>query len=192
MEESNHDWGEGPFILIQQDNLRSQNEANIKRLAFVNDAFIYNTSPNCTDCEALIDHTLGRELKNGIRDLFWNDFESSPERTDWYCNSIKEPDWRILLTHWTWQSWEKLSVRSSLILTCAKQVGFANCSCSCENDLLKLCDLIDFELGQPEDPLYEELTDEEIRTMVLAMRYERNAKRIKQRRLDRKRKRSQT
>ena len=94
------------------------------------------------------------------------------------------------MTHWTWKSWEKLSVRSSLILTCAKQVGFANCSCGCENDLLKLCDLIDFELGQPEDPLYEELTDEEIRTMVLAMRYERNAKRIKQRRLDRKRKRS--
>ena len=65
------DWEDGPFILIQQDNLKSQNEDNIKRLAFCNDASIYNTCPNCTDCEALIDHTLRRELKNGIRDIFW-------------------------------------------------------------------------------------------------------------------------
>ena len=40
-----------------------------------------------------------------------------------------------------------------LILIWAKQVGFANCSCGCENNLLKLCDQIDFELG--DDPLYE-------------------------------------
>ena len=63
-------WEDGPFILIQQDNLAAQNEDNVKRLAFVNDAFIYNTSPNCTDADALVDHTLGRELKNGIRDIF--------------------------------------------------------------------------------------------------------------------------
>ena len=101
-----------------------------KRLAFCNDAFIYNTSPNCTNCEAPVDHTLGRELKNGIRDIFWGDFKSSPKRIEWYCkHDVREVDWRILLTFWTWQSWEKLSVLSSLILTCAKQVGFANCSC---------------------------------------------------------------
>ena len=106
-------WENGPFLLLQQDNLAAQNEDNIKRLAFVNDAsvsfarkspplktpllkskkswkgglsgewdcFIYNTSPNCTDAEALVDHTLGRELKNGVRDYFWSDFESSFERT---------------------------------------------------------------------------------------------------------------
>ena len=126
--QSNRRWKDGPFIVLQQDNLAAQNEDNIKKLAFANDTFIYNTSPNCTDCEALVDHTLGRELKNGIRDLFWADFESTPERTEWYCkkNGIRECDWRILITFWTWQSWEKLSVRSSLILTCAKQVGLAN------------------------------------------------------------------
>ena len=49
-----------------------------------------NTSPNCTDCEALVDHTLGRELKNGIRDIFWGDLESSPNRTEWYEKWIGE------------------------------------------------------------------------------------------------------
>ena len=183
---SDRDWEDGPFILIQQDNLKSQNEDNIKRLAFCNDAFIYNTSPNCTDCEALVDYTLGRELKNGIRDIFWGDFESSPKRTEWYCKHVREVDWRILLTFWTWQSWEKLSVRSSLILTCAKQVGFANCYCGCENNLLKLCDQIDFDLGGPEDPLYEDLTDEQIQTMVKAMKYEKKLQRIKDRRKQRR------
>ena len=187
--ESGREWKDGPFILVQQDNLKSQNEDNIKNVAFVNDTFIYNTTPNCTDCEALVDHTLGRELKNGVRDLFWSDFESSPERTRWYCNDIREVDWRIMLTFWVWQSWEKLSVRSSLILTCAKQVGFANCRCGCENGLLKLCDLIDFELGAPDDPLYEDLTDEEIKNIVLAMRYDRSMEKIKARRKKRKRKR---
>ena len=74
-------------------------------LSFCNDAFIYNASPNCTDCEALIDHTLGRELKNGIRDLFWADFESTPKRTECYCKCVREVDWRIPLTFWTWQYW---------------------------------------------------------------------------------------
>ena len=78
------------------------------------------------------------------------------------------------MTFWTWQSWGKLSERSSLILTCAKQVGLANCSCGCENNLLKLCDQIDFDLGGPEDPIYEDLTDEQIQTMVMAMKYEKN------------------
>ena len=36
---SEHDWEDGPFILIQQDNLNSQNEYNIKNLAFCNVAF---------------------------------------------------------------------------------------------------------------------------------------------------------
>ena len=94
-----------------------------------------------------------------------------------------------MLTFWVWQSWEKLSVRSSLILTCAKQVGFANCRCGCENGLLKLCDLIDFELGAPDDPLYEDLTDEEIKNIVFAMRYDRSMEKIKARRKKRKRKR---
>ena len=101
---------------------------------------------------------------------FGGDFESSPKRTEWYCKHVREVDWRILLTFWTWQSWEKLSVRSSLILTCAKQVGFANCYCGCENNLLKLCDQIDFDLGGPEDRIYEDLTDEQIKTMVMAMK----------------------
>ena len=56
-----------------------------------------------------------------------------------------------------------------------KQVGFANCSCGCENNLLKLCDQIDFDLGGPEDPIYEDLTDEQIQTMVMAMKYEKNS-----------------
>ena len=32
---SGRDWKDGPFILIQQDNLKAQNEDNIKKLAFV-------------------------------------------------------------------------------------------------------------------------------------------------------------
>ena len=53
-------------------------------------------------------------------------------------------------------------MKDSLILLYAKQVGFVNCRCGCENHLLKICDHIDFELGEPEDPLYEELSKEEI------------------------------
>lgn len=185
---SDSTWEDGPFILIQQDNLAAQNEDNIKKLAFVNDAFIFNTSPNCTDTEALVDHTLGRELKNGVRDLFWSDFESSLERTKFYCEDIKEREWRILLTWWTWQSWEKISVKDSLILLCAKQVGFANCRCGCENHLLKICDHIEFELGAPEDPLYDKLSKEEIQEIVKNMRYERRMKKIKDRRRRRKKK----
>lgn len=33
-------WENGPFLLLQQDNLAAQNEDNIKRLAFVNDASV--------------------------------------------------------------------------------------------------------------------------------------------------------
>ena len=73
-------------------------------------------------------------------------------------------------------------MRSSLIFLCAKQVGFANCSCGCENNLLKLCDQIDFVLGAPDDPIYEELSNEEIQTMAVAMKYEKNMKKRKERR----------
>ena len=77
-------------------------------------------------------------------------------------------------------------MRGSLILLCAKQFGFANCSCGCENHLLKLCDLIDFDLGAPDDPLYGDLTEAEIQTMISAMRYEKKVERIKKRRKRRK------
>ena len=80
-------------------------------------------------------------------------------------------------------------MKDSLILLCAKQVGFANCRCGCENHLLKICDHIDFELGEPEDPLYEELSKEEIQQIVKAMRYERKIKKIRDRRKRRKKKR---
>ena len=33
--------------------------------------------------------------------------------------------------------------------------SFANSSCGCENNLLKLCDQMDIELGDPNDRLYE-------------------------------------
>ena len=62
------------------------------------------------------------------------------------------------------------------------ETSFANCSCGCQNNLLKLCDQIDFELGGPDDPLYEDLTDEQIETMVVAMKYEKKMQRIKERR----------
>ena len=55
-----------------------------------------------------------------------------------------------------------------------KQVDFANCSCGCENNLLKLCDQIDFDLGVPEDRIYKDLTYEQIQTMVMATKYEKN------------------
>ena len=32
--ESDHEWEEGPFILIQQDNLVDQNEDNVKQTRF--------------------------------------------------------------------------------------------------------------------------------------------------------------
>ena len=77
----------------------------------------------------------------------------------------------------------------SLILLCAKQVGFANCRCGCESNLLKIHDHIDFELGEPEDPLYEELSKEEIQQIVRAMHYERKMKKIRERRKRRNKKR---
>ena len=43
---------------------------------------------------------------------------------------------------------------------------------------MKIRDHIDFELGEPEDPLYEELSKEEIQQIVKAMRYERKMKKI--------------
>ena len=67
-------------------------------------------------------------------------------------------------------------------MICSKLVGFANSSCVCENNLLKLCDQIDFEIDGPDDPLYEDLTDEQIETMVVAMKYEKKMQRIKERR----------
>ena len=121
-------------------------------------------------------------------EIFLADFESSLERTKFYCEDITDKEWRILLTWWTWASWEKISVKNSLILLCSKQIGFANCRCGCENSLLKICDSIDFDLGGPDDPLYEELSKEEIQTLVRAMRYDRKMARIKSRRSQRKKK----
>ena len=70
-------------------------------------------------------------------------------------------------------------------------MGFANCSCGCENHLLKLCDQIDFVLGGPNDPLYEDLSEEKLKLMVSSMRYEKIIEGMKNRRKRRKMKKQQ-
>ena len=47
--------------------------------------------------------------------------------------------------------------------------------------------MIDFDLGDLDDPTYHDLTDKEIEDLLIARRYERNKRKIKERRRRRKR-----
>ena len=83
-------------ILVQVDNLDSQNTPNIRDFCWNDDIFILNTPENCTDLRALVDHHLGKLIKQGMRDRFWADFESSEERCNFWCSEAKEYHWRIM------------------------------------------------------------------------------------------------
>ena len=113
-------------ILVQMDNLDSQNTPNIRDFCWNNDIFILNTPENCTDLRALVDHHLGKLIKQGMRDRFWADFESSEERCNFWCSEAKEYHWRIMYTRWLAESWEEFCKNPNFIMKCAKEVGLAN------------------------------------------------------------------
>ena len=77
-----------PKVLLQQDNLLGQNTFLIKLTAMGNDVFIWNTLENCTDAVAWLDQWVLWDLKCGVDRRFWEDFESSAEKTDFYSNPV--------------------------------------------------------------------------------------------------------
>ena len=108
-----------------------------------------------------------RELKTIVDDLFWKDFESSDERTDFYCDTITAAQWRIAITHWVWEAYEKVNSKSTALFRSAQHVGFANCRCGCENDKIRVANLRSYEVGLETDPPMEKLSKEEAENLAL-------------------------
>ena len=77
-----------PKVLLQQDNLAGQNTKPIKIISWTNDVFIWNTLINCTDVVAWLDQWVLWDLKCGVDARFWADFESTPEKTNYYSNPV--------------------------------------------------------------------------------------------------------
>ena len=57
---------------------------------------------------------------------------------DFFSDEITDPEWRIRYTKWIGQAWENLCNDEGYIMKMAKQVGYCNCMCGCENHLVKL------------------------------------------------------
>ena len=158
-------------MLLQQDNLRGQNTLEIKKISFANDVFIWNTIENCTDAVAWQDQWPLWDLKCGIDKEFWDDYESSPERTAFYSNPVVDggitaAQWRISITHWTMIAWNKTKQKSKQLLKSAQRVGFANCRCECENHLIKVGKIHTYKVGKKTDPVLKELTDEDAQILA--------------------------
>merc|ERR1712202_70225 len=85
------------------------------------------------------------ELKTIVDDLFWNDFESSDEQTDFYCDTITAAQWRISITHWVWKAYLKENSKPNSLFRSAQHVGLANCRCGCENDKVRVAKLRSYE-----------------------------------------------
>ena len=161
-----------PLVLIQQDNLECQNCKRIKSLSWMHDCFIWNTPENTTDCTAFSDDWVLGHLKYLINEAFWKDFTSSVERCEWYTNAVKDGgikayEWRILITHWVYDSWSKVKKKRGAILASAKHVGFANCACGCENNLIAVGKLTSYEVGSLSDPI-PQFTPEVAAAMAMA------------------------
>ena len=82
------------------------------------DIFVWNTIENCTDAVAWCDQWPLWDLKCGIEDQSWKDYESSPERTAFYSNpvahgGITAAQWRIAITHWTMIAWNETKQKSN-------------------------------------------------------------------------------
>jgi len=186
-----------PFIILKQDNLGTQNTTPYRIECIAEDIFLLNTPENCTDCVQLIDHELGRRFKNYIYEEFWDDYSSSPERLKFFTEDIKEREWRILITRWAGEAWDKLKSESEIIERCAKSVGLYNCRCGCENHLIKVRHIL-YDPPKENDPKMEPLTKEQARRLFKldkqTRQEERQQKRLArklERRRRRKRKRKQ-
>ena len=70
--------------------------------------------------------------------MFWKEFEENEESIRFFSDEITEAEWRIRYTKWVGQAWENLCADEGYILKMAKQVGYCNCMCGCENHLVKL------------------------------------------------------
>ena len=88
--EKNPDFPYRAKVLLQQDNLTGQNTEPIKIVSFSNNVFIWNTSEDCTDAVAWLDQWPLWDLKTEVDKLFWADFESSKEMTEFFSNPVKE------------------------------------------------------------------------------------------------------
>ena len=180
------------MTLVQQDNLEAQNCMKIKELTFDKDVFIFNTPEDCTDVCAWLDFWPLRTLKNIIVQRFWDDFCSSPDRAKWFSSPVKEGgikafEWRILMTHWVMESWEEFCSRfPTQLFKTAQRVGFANCRCGCENDLIRIGKINNFKLGELGDPITE-YTPEMAKNMADMEKLERFKKRQEKRKKRRER-----
>ena len=95
-----------------------------------------------------------------MAEQFWEDMQSSDERTNFYTTEIKESDWRILLTCWAGNSWERFKNKTSLIKKSAKRMCLWNCRCGCKNHLIKVRK-IQYEPPKEDDPKIEPLTQKQ-------------------------------
>ena len=150
--------------------------------------YITNTPEECTDSVALIDHHLGQTLKSDVSEMFWEEFEKDENSIKFFVDEITESEWRIKYTKWIGQAWENLCSKPDFILKMAKEVGYCNCLCGCENHLVKILPGYEYEVRAKDSPKTKPLTKEEIEermTIDKSLILER--KRRRRRRLRRKR-----
>jgi len=176
-----------PKIALQLDNLNTQNTPLIRKFCWNNDIYILNTPENCTDVRTLVDRHLGKRIKGYMRDLFWKEYESSEEKCNFWTSDAKEHHWRIMYTRWLAEAWGKFCEDQKFILQCAREVGYANCRCGCENHYMKLDRISKYVPPSKSDPRMEALSKEEAKTMALAERLMRKEVR-RQERIKRKKK----
>ena len=171
-----------PSIVVQQDNLETQNVREIKKLTWEHGIFITNTSEDCTDVLALIDHHLGVRIKTDVSDQFWKEFEKSEESIKFFCDEITEAEWRIRYTKWIGVAWDNLLKDKGYIMKMAKEVGYCNCICGCENHLVKLLPGFEYHVREKNSEKTQPLTKEEIQE-----RMETNKKVLEEKRIRRRR-----
>ena len=131
-----------------------------------NDVFIWNTLENFTDAVAWLDQWVLWDLKCGVDKRFWDDFESSAEKTAFYSNPVSEggitlAQWRISITHWVMQAWEETRKKSDQLLKTARKVGLANCRCGCENHYVLVGKIPTYKVGKQSDPLMDALSEQD-------------------------------
>ena len=173
-----------PSITIQQDNLGTQNIREIKKFTWEHGMFITNTPEDCTDAVALVDHHLGRRVKGSVSDFFWCEFEKDVTSIRFFCDEITEAEWRIRYTKWVGQAWEDLCNDTGYIMKMAKEVGYCNCLCGCENHLVKLHRSFEYQVREKDSEKTEPLSSEEIEERMendRMLRKERNARRQRRR-----------
>lgn len=181
--------GDDAEVVIQQDNLGTQNTEEIKQMTGANNIFQCNVPEDCTDATAVIDNGIGWHLKSFVAKKFQEDFESSPGRTDDWTDG-KVPLWevRILLTQWFGEAWEDLQNRPEFIRHCFKSCGFYNDIGGGENHLIhcrKVSDYPSYLRAKGEPPMVP-LTKEEAENQAALDRQKRSDLRKEKRKARRK------